>query len=286
MKIWLLVTTNVLDWYNLEEKDPFVIAINSDEPKFGDIVLIYKTSPHRKIEYIYKIHNSQFGKLILRNEDRIHLLNPPTFHDLSMKNAFKDWHKTLKKGIITIPHANWTIIKQHILNGNRSQSIEIKNLINDLNDKSVHINYSYEQTILDEIKNYYKKGLNLFDSGDYKEAIKYFDKVVLHDPNCTKVHYCKGKLFETIGSYYSALDCYNKVLSIDATCMNAIHHKGVCLRIMGKIDESNECFDKILKENPNNLPVLIDKGFNLLNQKKYYLSIEIFEIVLKSNLKT
>ena len=39
MKQWLLTTTEVLDWFNLEEKDIFTVSINSNKPKPGDIVL-------------------------------------------------------------------------------------------------------------------------------------------------------------------------------------------------------------------------------------------------------
>ena len=189
--------------------------------------------------------------------------------------SFKNWHKRFKKGILPIPYKNWIIIKQYILNKNRSQANEIKRLINDSSDESFHVESQSEekQTLkyhsIDEIKNNFKKGLNLFDSGDYQEALKYFDKVVLLNPSCTKVHYWKGKIFETIGSYFSALDCYDKVLNIDTACTNALHNKGICLRIMGKIDESNKCFDDILKKTPYNVPVLLDKGYNLLNQKEY-----------------
>ena len=244
MKKWLLVTTDVLDWFNLEEEDPFTKLIDSTQLKTGDIVLIYKASPHRKIEYIYKICDNQFGKISLRKEDRVHLKNQITFQELSAKNAFNKWVKRLKNGITAIPDDNWNIIKQLILERNRSQSHEIKKVLNDVDEENFH---------LDEVKNNYRKGIKLFGSGYYQDALKCFDNVIKLDPNCTYVHYHRGKIFESIGSFFSAISCYDDVLNIDSTCSNALHRKGICLRIMGNIDESSDCFDEILDKDPSDI---------------------------------
>jgi len=80
----------------------------------------------------------------------------------------------------------------------------------------------------------FSKAYNLYNKGEYEEAIEYFDKMLQLDPNNVYTLIGKGNSFIYLGKYVEALVYYDKVLAIDPDNIRALNGKGSALDDLGK----------------------------------------------------
>ncbi len=61
--------------------------------------------------------------------------------------------------------------------------------------------------------------------GKYPEAIEYFDKTLIYDPEKFEAWFEKGKNLKELGKHQEALKCYDKALAIDPNYEDALKAK-------------------------------------------------------------
>jgi tetratricopeptide (TPR) repeat protein len=136
--------------------------------------------------------------------------------------------------------------------------------------------------VLAESKNdLLNKGNEALEKEKYKEAIKYFDKVLKIEPKNTDALNGKGVAFLSLGQYNTATSYFDKVLKIEPKNTDALNGKGAVLYFSGKHKTSLTYFDKVLKINPNEITALLFKGFYYVEGGKYKTSLTYFDKVLK-----
>ena len=63
--------------------------------------------------------------------------------------------------------------------------------------------------------NLIKSGKQLLDSGNYNDALSFFDQALSDDPTNADLWNYKGIALRSLGRYDEASDCYNKSLELD-----------------------------------------------------------------------
>jgi len=93
----------------------------------------------------------------------------------------------------------------------------------------------------------------LSNSGEYKEAIKCYNKALKIDPKFSRAWYNKGSAFHDLEKYKEAIKCYDKAIEINPEYAAAWNNKGVALEKQEKYKEAIKCYDKAIEINPNNI---------------------------------
>jgi len=121
-----------------------------------------------------------------------------------------------------------------------------------------------EKNTLD-VSNFVEKGMALFKSGKYDEAITFYDKALQLDANNISGLNNKATALDKLGRHIDALECINNALEIDANNTNTLNNKAATLFQLGNYRGSIELCDKILEIDPTNPTALSNK--KIITQK-------------------
>ena len=110
-------------------------------------------------------------------------------------------------------------------------------LLSETNDSDIEILYNISESLL--------------DSGNFIEAIKYYDKALAIDPNDTYALNNKGYALSELGNFIEAIKYYDKALAIDPNDTEVLNNKGYALSNIGNDTEAIKYYDKALAIDPN-----------------------------------
>jgi len=94
------------------------------------------------------------------------------------------------------------------------------------------------------------KGTKAFYSGKDKEAIRYFDKAIMLNPNNSHAWEMRGRVFYELRKFNKALECLNKAIALDPKNVDAWYKKSRTLNKLGKKDEALACHLKTVEIDP------------------------------------
>jgi tetratricopeptide (TPR) repeat protein len=126
-------------------------------------------------------------------------------------------------------------------------SVEDKQLGEMLNEITLNCDYSdYADTIV-----YYDgMGPALMRLCNYEQAISYFDKSLIKEPENVEVITNKATAYSKLGKIDLALEYYDIALGIDPNYLPALNNKANVLAQLGKLEEAILIYNSILDENP------------------------------------
>lgn len=96
-------------------------------------------------------------------------------------------------------------------------------------------------------KKNYNQGIINIKNGNYEEAIKFFDKTININPNCSNAYIDKGIALDALTKYQEAVKNYDIALSIDNANIRIFINKASTLYLMKKYEDSIIECDKGLK---------------------------------------
>ena len=94
--------------------------------------------------------------------------------------------------------------------------------------------------------NYLKEGHDVGLTGDYKSAIKLFDKAIQKNPKLKEAYIQRGLCYENIKQNDKAIKDYNSLLSFDSNNTTAFYYIGLCKYKQAKFDEAIAFYNKAL----------------------------------------
>jgi tetratricopeptide (TPR) repeat protein len=128
-----------------------------------------------------------------------------------------------------------------------------------------------------------RNGTALERSGNLEEAIKYYDKALLLEPNDPDLLVMKGDALSHIRNYTGAIKYYDKALAIQPHSEGStgiMEGIGDDLYHLGKYKEAITSYDKALAVQPNNPDLLINRGNALFHIANYSGAIEYYDKAL------
>jgi tetratricopeptide (TPR) repeat protein len=112
-------------------------------------------------------------------------------------------------------------------------------------------NTEIEPEIYDKLLKWLDKGIELYNSKRYDEAIPCFDKVLEIDPKYILALVYKGTVYSDLGRNGEAMPYFDKVLGIDPKNSYAWNSKGAALQMLKSYDEALICFNKAIEFDPS-----------------------------------
>lgn len=141
-------------------------------------------------------------------------------------------------------------------------------------------------------------GVDLFSSGDYKEAIKFYDKALELNPENINAWIQKGISQQKLGqkeeankSFHKAIECFDEILKNDPENIVLWMGKGDIFNNMGNVEEAIKCYDKVIEIKPSmtdnvtceKTSIWLKKGEDLYSQGKYEDALNYFDKILDFN---
>lgn len=91
---------------------------------------------------------------------------------------------------------------------------------------------------------WFEKGFFAQSTGEYEEALGYFEKAIEADPDFKDAWIAKGNVFTYTERYDEALKAYERAIEVDPDDGSVWELKGLALSMLGRIDESVEAFEE------------------------------------------
>ena len=174
---------------------------------------------------------------------------------------------------------------------NKTQQ-QIKNVLDEVNKVEEESGRNIEQIKMGDmqiskdelyLKEIILKGNEQFYKQQYEEAIEYFDKALMINPDDALALYNKGAALYYLGNYEEAIEYFDKSLMINPDYLYALNNKGAALYYLGNYEEAIEYYDKALSINPSDATVLYNKGDSLDALGNYEEAIEYYDKALSIN---
>src|SRR5438445_1391800 len=134
-------------------------------------------------------------------------------------------------------------------------------------------------------KQFFKTGNNLFDKGNYTDAISYYDKALQINSTDINALYNKALALDNLGRLDEAITYYDKVLAISPNDIDTLNNKALAVDSQGKHDQAIIYYDRILAINPTDTDALYNKGLALDSLGKHDEAISYYKQVLAINPK-
>ena len=134
---------------------------------------------------------------------------------------------------------------------------------------------------IDELLN---NGIILRKTGNSKESILYFNRVLETNPNHLEALLNKGHALGKIGRYHDAINCYDRVLKIDHNNVLGLINSGLCYHYLREFETAIIQYEKILKTYPQYANALYHKACSKALQNKFDESIDLLEQAIKLDL--
>mgnify|MGYP000912385741 CR=1 FL=1 len=151
MKRWLISTKETLQWADVDNGEQ-VTFLTDKIAKKGDIIVVYKASPHRSISHLFVVKSSTRNEYARTEKERFKLEihqkfkipNPVTYHDMLENSIMDGWLKRFPDFMYEIPGSSWIKLSELILKKN--PELKGSNCI-DLVDETVSSDRTLEDII-------------------------------------------------------------------------------------------------------------------------------------------
>jgi tetratricopeptide (TPR) repeat protein len=137
---------------------------------------------------------------------------------------------------------------------------------------------------LQDVDALFNKGVILRKTGNPRESILYFNKVLMTNPDHLDALLNKGHALGKIGKYSDAIICYENVLRTDHNNVLALINIGLCYHYLRDYEKAISYYDKILTVRPSHANTLYHKSCSKALQDKFYESLDLLEKAIKLDL--
>lgn len=129
----------------------------------------------------------------------------------------------------------------------------------------------------------YKKGLDLYSTNKYQDAINCYNRAIEIDPRYAEAFRDKGAALGELGLYAEAIKALDKALEIDPESPESWRYKGVALIKLSRNEDALKCLEKATEMDSQYAEAWFDRGNALMNLGKYAEANIAYETATKLN---
>jgi len=116
---------------------------------------------------------------------------------------------------------------------------------------------------------------------EYKEAVVFYKKALLIEPNHKKVYFNLGVVYLHLEEFYNAIEHFKKALKLDETYVSAYTNLGISYKKIKEYHKAIQCFTKALELSKNqDVDIYYNLGNTLSSIDAYDKAIECFDKVI------
>jgi len=130
---------------------------------------------------------------------------------------------------------------------------------------------------------YFTRGNAKYNLKDYNGAIADFTKAIEINPNFAKAYNNRGNSKSDLKDYYGAISDYNKAIEINPNSANAYNNRGNSKSDLKDYYGAISDYNKAIEINPNSANVYYNRGNSKSDLKDYYGAISDFTKAIEIN---
>jgi tetratricopeptide (TPR) repeat protein len=130
-----------------------------------------------------------------------------------------------------------------------------------------------------------ERGDELYENGQYEEAIQAYDKAIEEDPDSSEAYNNKCSALHEIGKYEESIQACDKAIELNPNFNESYNWKGSSLKLIGHYEEALGAFNQSIKLNSKSSSSYNEKGLVLFQMGKYEEAIAAFDGFIKINSK-
>ena len=119
----------------------------------------------------------------------------------------------------------------------------------------------------------------LLNTGNPKEAMIMFDKVLEISPNHIDALIKKGNILGKLGKYDNAIKHYDRVLEQENQNILALLNKGLAHHYIEQYEMALGCYEQVLMIKPRNVTALYNKSSSLVKLNRIKEALEVLSNV-------
>jgi tetratricopeptide (TPR) repeat protein len=127
------------------------------------------------------------------------------------------------------------------------------------------------------LESIFRIGLLHVNRGKPRDAIFYFDRVLIVEPEHLNALIYKGNALGKLGKYEEAISIYNKVLAIKPDHSTCLLNKGLALHYLKKYQDAISCYNVILSHVPDDASALYHKACSMALEEKKDDALQLLE---------
>jgi len=105
-------------------------------------------------------------------------------------------------------------------------------------------------TFSDSVADTYSKANSMLVSGNYNNAVNYYNVVIKQNPKFYEAYIGLGMAYKELGMYQEAYDTTMRAIILKPSYYQTYYNLGIILESMGKKEEAISAYEKFLKEIP------------------------------------
>jgi len=155
--------------------------------------------------------------------------------------------------------------------GNKQGAEQSRNMANTISGKNV----SVQRTDTDA-QRLLKEGTNLYNGGNYQDALQKFNELVQRQPNVPEIYYNRAITNAALGKTDEAMKDYNNAIKRNPNMPDAYLGAANILLQQQKTSQAKDYLDKAIALNPNNPKAYTMSGMVDINNKNNDKAMEDF----------
>src|SRR5574342_1137026 len=137
---------------------------------------------------------------------------------------------------------------------------------------------------LQDIDELFNTGVIFRKTGNLKESILYFNRILEISPYHLGALLNKGRALGSIGKYNYEIICYEAVFKRDHNSVLGLINIGLCYHYLRDYEKAISYYDKILETHTNHANTLYHKACSKALQTKFDEAIDLLEQAIRLDL--
>ena len=132
---------------------------------------------------------------------------------------------------------------------------------------------------------WFDKGVNFHESGNYKEALNAYNKMIELDPQYAGAYVTRGLAYHNLGNRQQAINDYNKAIQLNPQDDAAYKYRGLSYAMLGNHQQAINDYSKAIELGPKDARAYYSRGISYLLLKNKQKAIEDVKTAAKLGYK-